>query len=261
MSRAHRWSGMLLGAAALAGLVACAQDAGSIDGGARPGGAVDIDPNPASQPPAASAGSLAAPARRVLVDFRQPVTDPVGVPEVEQSRVLALAFPQGVPAGAVVADHREGRFTADAPQQAWLVLPRGARAAQPGATPALLLVTRGDTVHARLPMEVPYLTIPAIADIDGDGLDDLLLRTDGTQMGEAFAALDAVSLAGGAARRVDRFASALSIPCGVVAGAEAGAAVIEIVDGRLQRRDFRAPCPADGAPAAADYTPAPQAPG
>lgn len=233
-------------ALACAGLLAaCTPSAptgdASVDATATPP-ATDTAAAPADAPTLPASDPLAG--ADIVVDLREPDrADTVVLGEALEG-VLEKGGPQ-----ADISSQREGRFTADRAQHAALLLPDGARAIAPTETPAELLILEGEKVVKRFPLDAPYLRIAAVTDVDGDGLDDVLLRADGMQMGERFASIHAFALAGGRPKPLARFDQAYSDDCGSPrAAGEVRAAVIVRERGKLAEKLFWAECVPGGNP-------------
>ena len=103
-----------------------------------------------------------------------------------------------------------------------------------------------------------YDAIAASVDSDRDGIDELLLRADGYQMGQSFASLHLLSLAGGKRDLRQRFDQAYLDSCDTPIGARGvRASVLVRTDSGLRQEVYRADCPAQGDPQPLDFQPVP----
>ncbi len=260
-------SGLLV--LALATSAACRQPAAS-----QP--ATTADPAATQHAPAAKPspqGSDAAPAdaarETVLIDFRaddgwSSTPEPT---EAERQRVTRLL---GIDAADVQLTSRlEGAFTQpDAQQVAVMLVPGGASTITPFPEPATLAVLEGDRVVVRHVFgkdDGSWQWLRKAADVDGDGIDELLLTAGWIQMGESGTNLLVASLAGGDYRQIDVFKRVTDSDCQAkrdTGGGKAQAAVLSVSGGKLALTRYQADCPPDDGkqgwardPAASDYRP------
>ncbi len=216
----------------------------------------------------AAGEAVAASPKAVLIDFRAADWSSAPEPsEAERQRVTKLL---GIaPDDVQLTSRLEGAFTRKgAPQVAVILVPGGANTIDPFPEPATLAVLEGDRVVARHTFgkdDGSWQWLRKAADIEGDGIDELLLTAGWVQMGEHGVNLLAASLAGGDYRRIDVFERVVDSDCQArrdVGGGKAQAAVISVSGGKLVQARYEADCPRGGAgegwagdPAAADYRP------
>ncbi len=104
----------------------------------------------------------------------------------------------------------------------------------------------------------PGDSIPVVRDIDGDGIDQLLIAGCGSGTGEVHCAAVLVSMSGGSLRTVRKFESVYSDPCGYSLDLSITAVAIRYSPGRPPRffeDRYEAACPASGQPP--QFRPAP----
>jgi len=139
-----------------------------------------------------AAGPSAANAAQLLVDMREPFfLRPPDLSEPELQRVLVAAAKGGEETtinGAV-----SGAFTAPGRKETLYVLQRGGpRAADPDTPAGVTLAVFNDgRLEARLTTDAGNF-VQSTPDIDGDGVNEVLLRADNYQMGVATTRLSLV---------------------------------------------------------------------
>ncbi|MFC4729229.1 hypothetical protein [Coralloluteibacterium thermophilus] len=203
---------------------------------------------PIEAPPPAGPGRPAPAAHGdapvVVLDLRENAPPLAGGRGLD---ALAAAFPGGVPAGADARGLVQGHFTeAGRPQQAALVA-RGSE--------ATLLVLEGETVVARLPVPAPYdAGLAAAHDLDGDGRDELLLRSERMDGARTVTGVAVVAIEDGALRMLEQYPRARVDACAGDAGPQrVMAGAFHAAEGGLDVRMFAAPCSEAGAPALAAF--------
>ncbi|MFC4729226.1 hypothetical protein [Coralloluteibacterium thermophilus] len=208
---------------------------------ATPGTTMQASPQPATQP-----GGAPAP----LLDLRDD-TPPAPLDEARTAQLMEAAGRQGIRPDASVAGLVEGSFTATGRQQQAALLLPGSEGDAPAETPPTLAVFEGGSLVGQTQLAGgAYTGIAGSGDFDGDGIDELLLRTDGEHLGQSFVSVDHVSIADGNPRVLQRFEQARLDTCdGDGEEREVLATVLVHQDGRLAAQRFRAECGADGADA------------
>lgn len=233
-------------------------------------------PDAVQQPAVAAVAAAPAAAQQhdaVLLDFRADVLAGIApVPPDEQQRLLGLVFDGAVPQDAGISARIDGSFTAPGvAQQAVVAVAQAPSSADPfPAPPTLAILEDGNVVarHAFGKDEAAWQWPLQAADLDADGVDELLLAAGYTQMGETGVSLLVASLKGGKFSRRQVIENVYADDCmaranqATLGQGRSTAAVLE-ADGRggLRERWYAAPCgrlDADGNPQAAtpgDYQP------
>lgn len=132
--------------------------------------------------------------RDIVLDLRKEAPQFQAAPE-ETRRIVAATFGEGAPEDLELTARASGHFTSpDQSQTAYILLRRAAM--QPGgarfAKPMLAVFDQDDRIQTQF--VVDHNRIAAVADIDGDGVDEILLAADAVQMGLFATSIQAVSL-------------------------------------------------------------------
>lgn len=237
-------NGRLLVALALgATLLGCRQQA--TGAGAEVPATVD-SARPLVQPAPVMEAGDAASRDAVLLDFRAPELAK-DIPQAEQQRIAASLLPTGANRAQVTSSF-EGAFTrAGADEQAVVVVPGGASTIDPHPVAATLAILEGDTVVLAHSLDGNWQWIRKVADIDGDGVQELFLTSGWMQMGESGTSLLVASLAGGTYRQVQVIDEVAHSNCQAKSDqpgqGRAQAVVLSLKAGRLSQQRFEAPCP------------------
>lgn len=193
---------------------------------------------------------------RVLLDLRLPAA-PTAIDPGLQARAKRLVYGDSAPGDVRLVAAHAGAFTVAGRRQHAVLLARG-DGIGPAPAPPLLAVLDGDGVAAQFVPDPAYAAMPAAADIDGDGLDDLLLVTTGYQMGQSWEGIDVVSLADGRLDVVAQVTEARLDACEAPTGERTvGAAVVTLGSAGLRTERFVADCVPGGTPGPAAFRPAP----
>lgn len=174
----------------------------------------------------------------------------------ETRRIVEAVYGQGAPEDLALTARVQGAFTAPGARQTAYVLqresarvPHGLEAARP------MLAVLGEDGRVAAQFVQDYERIAAVADVDGDGIDEVFMRADGYHMGQSYAGIELVSLAGGQRQVLAQYPEAWLDACANPAGeryVEAGVIVRGEAGPELRR--YRAGC-GDGPPAPDDFSP------
>jgi len=185
-----------------------------------------------------------------VADFRViPGAASVASPDAAQ-QIIGKVFGSPVPTDVWLADQITGAFTASGEAQTLYLLARGAQLNQLNqAKRSLLAVFNGDDVVAQfVPPEHSYQNIRGTIDINGDGMDDVLLTTSAYQMGETVVMADVMTFAQGQRKHLHSLGRVFEDNCDAPysAGKVTAAKIVKSSIGQLVRTDYVASCPADG---------------
>lgn len=253
MRRSH----VLLALATGLGLSACRQEAAQAP-------AMPAATEPAAEQAVPVAVGQQKPVDQVLLDFRGKWWDAPEIPEAEQQRIARLVDP-AVTADAQLTSRVDGVFTrAGAREQAVIVVPEGASTLDPFPAAATLAILEGDRVVARHAFgadDASWQWIRTAADIDGDGVQELLLTSGWMQMGESGTSLLVASLAGGKYRQVQAIENVVHSDCQAKSDrpgqGRAQALLLSLKAGQLSQQRFEAPCPPESGEAGSSDDPEP----
>lgn len=217
------------------------------------------------------AQAAASVANGVVMDFRrQDWWEMPEVPGSEQNTIIRLVVGEAVPKGTSVTARINGSFTAAGlQQQAVIVVPEGPSTMAPFPKPSTLAVMQGGEVvakHTFSKEDASWQWPRKAVDLDGDGVDEILVTGGWMQMGESGTSLAVVSMAGGdftLKQVVDKVAyDDCSASVDQPGKGHNEALVLRASgDGKLQSETYTAPCGKPGAdgnappPAEADYKP------
>jgi len=246
----HRSHGLLLLLGIGMGVMSCAQQPASAP--AQPAAADRTDAVPVAPVSAAAGAAAPAPAPvkdQVLIDFRGRWWDTPEIAAAEVQRLKRLIDP-AAPAEADITSRVDGAFTAPgARQQALMPVPEGASTIVPFPAPATLAIVEGDRVVARHRFsrdDGSLQWVRKAADVDGDGIDEVLLTGGTLQMGEQLTWAVVANMSGGDYRVLQEFAKASDDTCDAHDGdrskGRVEAAVIAVEGGRLVEHRSRAAC-------------------
>lgn len=223
----------------------------------------------------AAAGAAASPASRtaatdaLFLDFRGTHWyQDTEIPAQAQRAIRDAVLP-GSGTDAQVTSRADGAFTrAGARQQAVMLVPGGASTIDPFPPPATLAVLEDGKVVARHTFDAKsgnWQWIRKAGDIDGDGVDELLLSAGWIQMGESATSALLASLSGGDFAQRQLLENVTYSDCEAHAGDPSAGKVeavrLSVARGNLVAQRYRAACPApDGEgmfpdPKASDYRP------
>lgn len=145
----------------------------------------------------------------------------------------------------------EGAFTKkNARQHLYLIQAQAAVALEPfpdEPAPVLLITEEGEApiIHG-LPEDVQFQRLPASADVDGDGLKDIVLETSFMNMGQSVTSLSVFSV-GEEPRLIQTLDEVYFDGCGNPAGDKTKhAATITMADGKLVAENHELECAAEG---------------
>lgn len=193
----------------------------------------------------AAAPAQAAAGSSLLIDLR--VTAPPAEPRLDaalRKQVLEFAdLGQQATINSMLAGHFSSAATKD--ETVYLVQPGGPRAADPQQARSSLLFVSGGQLTGRID-KLAGAFIAGAADVDGDGVQELLLREDSYQMGQSISTLHLVSLRGFELKPVEDFKRAAENGCeGPPAGRERIASVIRYSAGpKFEVQRYRGSCDA-----------------
>ncbi len=196
--------------------------------------------------PATAGGSTPTPTQSTLIDMRTAVLPPVPqMSATERERVFGFADLGGE---ATINSVVSGRFLPGGEQTAYVVQRGGPRAADPQAPLATLLIVQDGRLEARVD-KLPGNFLVGVADVDGDGVQEMLLRRDAYQMGQSLTGLNLVALDGQALKSMADFKEAASDACeGPPLTRERTAVAIDVRRGEagpvFNVRRYRADCKA-----------------
>jgi hypothetical protein len=220
----------------------------------------------ATTPAAGNATDVTTPAAadRVLFDERSVTDWPKPIDEATKEQLLASIYGAGAAADDTIETVWHGAFTAAGTrQQAMLVAHDGGPASiVPFPTPSTLVVLEGGKVVGKLDLpkdDAGYQWIVATADIGGDGIDELLLRSAYMQMGESGASAKLVSLKDGKYAVLQTLERTSYNDCNAAhaKAPEVEASVVSVRAGKLVSRKYRAACPPEAGNDAARPDPKP----
>ncbi len=199
-------------------------------------------------------GAAAVAEQDIVLDLRGQTPEFQADPE-ETRRIVAATFGDGAPEDLELTARANGHFTSpERIQTAYILLRRAAM--QPGGTrfakPMLAVFHQDGRIQTQF--VVDHERIAAVADINGDGVDEILLAADVVHMGLFATSIQAVSLRDNDLKVLDTYHEAYLDSCEQSLSARSVRATVFVRGpSGLAARHYHADCDGDPATRAARF--------